>query len=580
MRGRIVYGQEALTVMAGSEQQSQEPHQGPRRDAPARRPEPAVANSDVGDPLQPSAQPPAASANRGTIGQSSPSHDLTLLLLNVIGEGVGVYDRLGVLFWGNDLLRHQSGGMLERISGACRQFDRDHPLPPPGVVVPPGTPVARAESVMADADRYFEVIITPLAAPGVRMPQLGASPLPEGSLTVVVRDETSSRRLQHKINAIDLAGAELVRFEADLVRRFNAHERLKLLETKIVRFAEELLNFDHFAIRLLDERTGKLELVIGHALPRDFDSFVIRPGLEGYGISGYVAASGRSYVCADTTTDPLYLPGVEGARSSLTIPLRLQDKVIGIMNAESEEPGAFTEEDRQLGEIFARYIAVALHMLDLLVVERSTTNQTISGRVATELSEPLEDIAHEVEELHAEPGGVTPATSAHLERIRRDIESIRGRIRECAAGPSSLLGVEQALADTRVDPLLSGKRVLIADDDARIRKTIGDVLTLRGAHVTVCPDGGAAIVAVSGANDLFDLILSDIRMPDHNGYEIFAAAQRTCPKAPVILMTGFGYDPHHSIVRASQEGLQSVLFKPFQVERLLEEVRKALTTRR
>jgi DNA-binding NtrC family response regulator len=45
---------------------------------------------------------------------------------------------------------------------------------------------------------------------------------------------------------------------------------------------------------------------------------------------------------------------------------------------------------------------------------------------------------------------------------------------------------------------------------------------------------------------------------------------------PVILMTGFGYDPHHSIVRASQEGLQCVLFKPFQIDRLMEEVRKAL----
>ncbi len=43
-------------------------------------------------------------------------------------------------------------------------------------------------------------------------------------------------------------------------------------------------------------------------------------------------------------------------------------------------------------------------------------------------------------------------------------------------------------------------------------------------------------------------------------------------------MTGFGYDPHHSIVRASQEGLQAVLFKPFEVEKLLIEVRQALTT--
>jgi DNA-binding NtrC family response regulator len=41
-------------------------------------------------------------------------------------------------------------------------------------------------------------------------------------------------------------------------------------------------------------------------------------------------------------------------------------------------------------------------------------------------------------------------------------------------------------------------------------------------------------------------------------------------------MTGFGYDPNHSIVRASQEGLQAVLFKPFKVDQLLAEIRKAL----
>ena len=44
------------------------------------------------------------------------------------------------------------------------------------------------------------------------------------------------------------------------------------------------------------------------------------------------------------------------------------------------------------------------------------------------------------------------------------------------------------------------------------------------------------------------------------------------PSTPVILMTGFGYDPNHSIVRASQEGLQAVLFKPFKVDQLIAEV--------
>jgi DNA-binding NtrC family response regulator len=74
----------------------------------------------------------------------------------------------------------------------------------------------------------------------------------------------------------------------------------------------------------------------------------------------------------------------------------------------------------------------------------------------------------------------------------------------------------------------------------------------------------------------FQLVISDIKMPDRSGYDVFAAARRRSQVMPVILMTGFGYDPNHCIVRASQEGLAAVLFKPFKVNQLLTEVRRAL----
>jgi len=526
------------------------------------------------------AAPASTSATDGASLEGGFDHwvgTLALTLLNAIGEGVGLATRKGDAIWANVMVRQMNGGMKERIAAACRQFDRDFPV----IAKAPGEaltfPQPRLEAVMVDQDRFYEVAVT--ALPQSTLAALGAGMSQwEECLVIVVRDVSAARRLQGKINAIDQAGSELVRFDADVVRRFNAHERLKLLETKIIRFARELLHFDHFAIRLLDEKNGRLELVIGYCLPPDFDSFVIKPSLEGNGISGHVAASGRSYTCNDTAKDDLYLPGVEGAKSSLTVPLRIHDKVIGIMNVESLQPRAFSDEDRQLGEIFARYIAVAIHMLDLLVVERSATNQTISGRVAVELNEPLQDIAHEVELLQGETSSAQPHTASHLDRIKRDLESIRARLSECAAGPASLLGVEQALADRSIDPALVSKRVLVADDEPRIRRIIGDVLTNRGCTVTICKDGAEAMKALTQAEpNCYDLIISDIRMPEHNGYEIFAAARRCSQNAPVILMTGFGYDPHHSIVRAHQEGLQSVLFKPFQVERLLEEVRKALT---
>jgi DNA-binding NtrC family response regulator len=68
-------------------------------------------------------------------------------------------------------------------------------------------------------------------------------------------------------------------------------------------------------------------------------------------------------------------------------------------------------------------------------------------------------------------------------------------------------------------------------------------------------------------------------MPDRNGYEVFRTARNAAPDMGIILMTGFGYDPNHSIVRSSEEGLEACLFKPFRVDQLFEEIHKALSGR-
>ena len=109
------------------------------------------------------------------------------------------------------------------------------------------------------------------------------------------------------------------------------------------------------------------------------------------------------------------------------------------------------------------------------------------------------------------------------------------------------------------------------------------ILQRAGAEVDTRADGSGALEAVQTASSTknpYDLVLSDIRMPDRTGYEVFRGTNDLLPGVPVILMTGFGYDPHHSILRSSQEGMAAVLFKPFQASDLLEEVSKALSSPR
>jgi hypothetical protein len=60
----------------------------------------------------------------------------------------------------------------------------------------------------------------------------------------------------------------------------------------------------------------------------------------------------------------------------------LHDRVIGIFNIESAQRAAFNEDDRQFAEIFGRYVAIALNILDLMVVER----QGVAHKVADDVT--------------------------------------------------------------------------------------------------------------------------------------------------------------------------------------------------
>lgn len=76
----------------------------------------------------------------------------------------------------------------------------------------------------------------------------------------------------------------------------------------------------------------------------------------------------------------------------------------------------------------------------------------------------------------------------------------------------------------------------------------------------------------------YDLVVCDIRLPDANGYECFCELKRINEDQPILLMTGYGYDAEHCLVKARQQGLSGVLFKPFRLDLLLDTLEKAVAT--
>src|SRR5262249_52776763 len=138
---------------------------------------------------------------------------------------------------------------------------------------------------------------------------------------------------------------------------------------------------------------------------------------EGNGVTGYVAATGRSYLCADTTTDPRYIVGAAGAKSSMTVPIMIHDQVIGTFNVESPVPNAFGPDELQFAELFAREIAQALYTLELLSAQKSCAANESLKAVNREIALPVDHILESTTAILARYLGHDPQMAEHLHRI-------------------------------------------------------------------------------------------------------------------------------------------------------------------
>jgi CheY-like chemotaxis protein len=153
------------------------------------------------------------------------------------------------------------------------------------------------------------------------------------------------------------------------------------------------------------------------------------------------------------------------------------------------------------------------------------------------------------------------------DKIRKIIVGARA-IKQCIQKVGEDIAPTRPAAGTKepVPSVLKGLRVLVADNDDRVRRSAHGLLGRWGCVVETARDGQEALTMARLST--YDAILADIRLPDISGYEVYRRLREAQPEARVILMTGYGYDPTHALVKARQDGLRIVLFKPFRVDQL------------
>ncbi len=108
-------------------------------------------------------------------------------------------------------------------------------------------------------------------------------------------------------------------------------------------------------------------------------------------------------------------------------------------------------------------------------------------------------------------------------------------------------------------------RVLVVDDEPNIRTTFSRALDLEGFAVATAKDAATALVEAERFEP--DLVLLDLRLPDHDGLWVLAELQKLPTPPPVVMMSGHG--TLESAVKATRLGALDFLEKPVQVDRLL-----------
>ncbi|HKL10577.1 MAG TPA: response regulator transcription factor [Clostridia bacterium] len=115
-------------------------------------------------------------------------------------------------------------------------------------------------------------------------------------------------------------------------------------------------------------------------------------------------------------------------------------------------------------------------------------------------------------------------------------------------------------------------KILVADDEMRIRKIIGDYLENEG-YETIQAENGKRAIEAFYMNDDIDLVILDVMMPEKNGWEVCKEIREESD-VPVIFLTALGET--HDEIKGLDLGADDYIPKPFGYERFMARVRSAL----
>src|SRR6202167_1638786 len=257
------------------------------------------------------------------------------------------------------------------------------------------------------------------------------------------------------------------------------------------------------------------------------------------------------------------------------------------------------DDGNEIGSIgFARDIRRLRHAQQL------ATAGEIAVRLAHEINNPLECIPNNPElrsqslETHLSDSEKV-VENERLDSIRNSIERVQAIVRrldemtrkgeyetrdylagkrmaDLAPREDGKVHVRPHEAPRTESSGLEGMAVLVLDDDPAVANSMADLLRAEKCivHCATRPSAAFGILR----NVKLDAAISDVVMPEMDGYDFHLKVKEDMPKLPVILMTAYYYDKDHILKRSRLRGLEGALFKkpvnPGKLRAMLQQLRQ------
>jgi len=154
-----------------------------------------------------------------------------------------------------------------------------------------------------------------------------------------------------------------------------------------------------------------------------------------------------------------------------------------------------------------------------------------------------------------------------------EVESVQGRGTRFVIRLPVRTAVQAAKATRQAKaPVIQPGHILFVENEAMIRDATVRLLTRWGHQVAQASNGAEALQTF--APDTFDLVISDLGMPDMNGWDLLGEIKRRDPRIPTVLITGWGRQ--FSDEEARERGVDFVIEKPFDQDDLRDILAAAL----